>query len=118
MSDPYKFLSGLGQTHLIKCISILLDNDEEMLRFLFSHKDRALRCASKNLIEEASTFPIGEQLKVRVALDFWNRRGAARFADLLTEWENEDWIRFICAIIEFFEITDDVITQIEKQHEK
>lgn len=118
MSDPYKFLSGLGQTHLIKCISILLDHDEEMLKFIFSHKDRALRCASKNLIEEASTFQIGEQLKVRVALDLWNRRGAARLADLLTEWETDDWINFICTIVEFYEITDDVITALEKRYEQ
>lgn len=118
MSDPYKFLSGLGQTHLIRCISILLDNDEDMLRFIFSHKDRALRCASKILIEEASTFHIGEQLKVRVALDLWNRRGAARFADLLTEWEHDDWIKFICSIVEFYEITDDVIAALEKRYEK
>ena len=42
MADPYKFLSGLGQAHLIKSIAILVDDDEELLRFLFSKKDTVI----------------------------------------------------------------------------
>lgn len=118
MSDPYKFLSGLGQAHLIKCISLLLDHDEDRLKFLFSHKDRAIRRPAKNLIEDASKFHLKEQLKIRVALDLWNRRGAARFADLLTEWDHEDWVRFLHAMAEFHEVTSDLLTALRKSNAK
>jgi hypothetical protein len=69
MADPYRFLSGVGQQHLLKCISILFNHDEELLKFFFSHKQPILRMPAKCLMDEASKFDIKEQLLIRVALD-------------------------------------------------
>ncbi len=118
MSDPYKFLSSLGQAHLVKCISIILRHDEDRLKFFFSHKEHALRRAAKNLIEEASTFEMKEQLKIRVCLDLWNKRGAAHFADLLTEWDHEEWVYFLIALCEYFEVGNEVFKILKKTYGK
>jgi hypothetical protein len=95
MADPYKFLSGVGQAHLLTSISILFNYDEDLIRFFFSHKDPVLRLPARCLIEEASKFQLKEQVLIRVALDYWNRRGAARLSDMLTEWDSDYWLQFL-----------------------
>ena len=114
MSDPYKFLSSIGQVHLTSAIGILFNHDEDLLYFFFSHKERALRIPAKNMVQEASKFVLSEQLLIRVALDFWNRRGAARLADMVTEWDMEYWIRFIHATTYLHEIKDEVADTLKK----
>lgn len=112
MADPYKFLSGLGQAHLIKSIAILVNDDEELLRFLFSKKDTVLRAPARCLLEEATRFSHADQLLVRVALDFWNRRGYARLGDMLSAWDQEHWVRYIHSLTILVEVRDDVIDQL------
>jgi hypothetical protein len=108
MADPYRFLSGVGQQHLLKCISILFNHDEELLKFFFSHKQPILRMPAKCLMDEASKFDIKEQLLIRVALDYWNRRGAARLADMLAEWDHEYWLRFLHSVTYLEEVESDL----------
>jgi hypothetical protein len=108
MADPYRFLSGVGQQHLLKCISILFNHDEELLKFFFSHKQPILRMPAKCLMDEASKFDIKEQLLIRVALDYWNRRGAARLADMLSEWDHEYWLRFLHSVTYLEEVENDL----------
>ena len=108
MADPYKFLSSVGQAHLLNSISILFNHDEDLIRFFFSHKEPVLRLPARCLIEEAARFPIKDQLLIRVALDYWNRRGAARLADMLTDWEHDHWVRFLQSVIVFQECQDDL----------
>jgi hypothetical protein len=108
MADPYRFLSGVGQQHLLKCISILFNHDEELLKFFFSHKQPILRMPAKCLMDEASKFDIKEQLLIRVALDYWNRRGAARLADMLSEWDHEYWLRFLHSVTYLEEVESDL----------
>ena len=109
MADPYKFLSGLGQAHLLNCISVLFAHDEDLISFFFSHKEPVLRLPARCLIEEAARFPIKEQLLIRTALDYWNRRGAARLSEMLTEWDHEYWLRFLHSVILLKECKDDLI---------
>jgi hypothetical protein len=109
MADPYRFLSGVGQQHLLKCISILFNHDEELLKFFFSHKQPILRMPAKCLMDEASKFDIKEQLLIRVALDYWNRRGAARLADMLAEWDHEYWLRFLHSVTYLEEAESDLV---------
>lgn len=109
MADPYKFLSGLGQAHLARCISILFGYDEQMLQFFFSHKEPVLRMPARCLVEEAAAFSSCDQLLIRTALDFWNRRGYARLSDMLTDWEHEHWVRFIHAVSLLKEMQHDAI---------
>jgi len=108
MADPYKFLSNVGQAHLLNCISVLFDYDENLIHFFFSHKEPVLRLPARCLVEEAAKFPIAEQLLIRVALDFWNRRGAAKLSDMLTDWDHEYWVRFLHSIILLEECKDDL----------
>lgn len=110
VADPYKFLSGLGQVHLLHAISILFHHDEALLQFFFSHKEPVLRLPAKCLIEEAAKFPLKEQLLIRIALDYWNRRGSTRLSDMLAEFDHEHWVRFLHSIIFFEECSDELIS--------
>lgn len=108
MSDPFKELSSLGQAHLISCVQTILGNSEELIQFFFHHKSPKLRVPTKVLIEESMKFHLRDQITIRVAIDFWNHRGAARLADMLTSWNNEDWLQFIEAIAKLREMQSEV----------
>lgn len=108
MGDPYKFLSGVGQQHLLKCITILFNHNEDLIKFFFSHKQPILRMPARCLLEEAAKFDIKEQLLIRVALDYWNRRGATRLADMLAEWDHEYWLRFLHSISYLEEVNSEL----------
>jgi hypothetical protein len=108
MADPYKFLSGTGQRHLLRCISILFNHDEDLMKFFFSHKEPVLRMPARCLVEEAGKLEIQDQILIRVALDYWNRRGYARLADMLAEWDHEHWVRFLAATAKLQECEDDL----------
>jgi hypothetical protein len=112
MADPYKFLSSVGQAHLLNAISVLFNHDEDLIHFFFSHKEPVLRLPARCLVEEASKFPLKEQLLIRVALDYWNRRGATRLCDMLTEWDHEYWVRFLHSIILLEEVQDDLVDRL------
>lgn len=109
MADPYKFLSGTGQRHLLQCISVLFNYDDDLMKFFFSHKEPVLRMPARCLIEEAGKLEMQDQLLIRVALDYWNRRGYARMADLLAEWDHEHWVRFLTATGKLKECEHDLI---------
>jgi hypothetical protein len=109
VANPYKFLSNFGQAHLLHCISTLFGHDEALLQFFFSHKEPVLRLPAKCLIEEASKYPLKEQLLIRVALDFWNRRGAAKLSDMLSEWDHESWVKFLHSVALLEECTDPLV---------
>jgi hypothetical protein len=113
MSDPYKFLSSVGQAHLLNAISVLFNHDEDLIRFFFSHKEPVLRLPARCLVEEAARMQIKDQLLIRVALDYWNRRGSARLADMLTDWDHDYWVRFLHSIIFLEECKDDLVAQLK-----
>ena len=64
---------------------------------------------AKCLLDEASKFDIKEQLLIRVALDYWNRRGAARLADMLAEWDHDYWVRFLHSVTYLEEVESDLV---------
>jgi len=113
MADPYKFLSSVGQAHLLNSISVLFNYDEDLIHFFFSHKEPVLRLPARCLVNEASRMSAKDQLLVRVALDFWNRRGSARLADMLTEFDHEYWVRFLHSVILLEECKDDLFDKLK-----
>ncbi len=115
MSDPYKFLSSVGQAHLLNAISILFNHDEDLIHFFFSHKEPVLRLPARCLVEEAARFPLKDQLLIRAALDYWNRRGATKLADMMTDWDHDYWIRFLHSIIVLEELKDDLADKLRLQ---
>ena len=74
---------------------------------MFSHKELALRVPAKQLVHQAKEYNFCEQLLIRVAIDFWNRRGSTKLSDLLNEWDSELMIRFVHALCHFEEIKAD-----------
>jgi len=113
MGDPYKFLSGLGQAHLLNAISILFNHDETLKLFFFSHKEPVLRLPAKNMIKEAYSLPQKDQLLIRVALDYWNRRGYTKLADLLDHFDYETWIQFLHSLATLEEVHEELIKEIK-----
>lgn len=113
MADPYKFLSHVGQAHLLNVISVLFDHDEDLIRFFFSHKEPVLRLPARCLVEEAARLQLKDQLLIRVALDYWNRRGATRLADMLTDWDYDYWVRFLHSIVLLQECKDDLADRLK-----
>ena len=118
MADPYKFLSNFGQAHLLNSISILFNNDERLLQFFFSHKEPVLRLPARCLVTESNGFEHRDQLLVRVALDYWNRRGYAKLNDMLNEWDHEYWLRFLKSISHLEELQDDFYSRPLKKRKK
>ena len=112
MGDPYKFLSNFGQAHLLNAISILFDHDEELLKFFFSHKEPVLRLPARCLVNESNGFEHKDQLLVRVALDYWNRRGYAKLSDMLNEWDYDYWLRFLESVAHLEEIKPDLLEKL------
>lgn len=108
MSDPFKELSSIGQSHLISCVQTVLGNNEELIYFFFDHKSPKLRRPTKVLVEESMQLHLRDQITIRVAIDFWNHRGAARLADMLSTWENSDWLQFIEAVAKLREMQSDI----------
>jgi hypothetical protein len=108
MSDPNKFLSSFGQAHLLKSISTLFNHDEQLLQFFFSHKEPVLRIPARCLVNESHGFEHRDQLLVRVALDYWNRRGSTRLSDMLNEWDYHYWLRFLHSVIILEELESEV----------
>lgn len=112
MADPYRFLSNFGQAHLLNAISILFDHDEQLLEFFFSHKEPILRLPARCLISESNRFEHKNQLLVRVALDYWNRRGYAKINDMLNEWDYSYWLRFLDSLAHLEEIKPDLLDRL------
>lgn len=114
MANQHKFLSELGRQHLVSCISILFGHDEDLLRFFFSHKEAVLRRSPRSLVMDAMERPISDQLLIRVALDYWNRRGGTRLEDLLAAWGHDHWLQFLHSMVRLQEAEPEFIDRIEK----
>jgi len=112
MADPYKFLSNFGQAHLLNAISILFNHDEQLLEFFFSHKEPVLRLPARCLVNESQGFEHRDQLLVRVALDYWNRRGCTKVSDMLNEWDYSYWLRFLESLAHLEELKPDLLDRL------
>lgn len=115
MADPYRFLTALGQERLRSCISVLFGHDEELLRFFFSHKEPVLRMSAKAMVRElgAGSLRVRDQLLVRVALEYWNRRGYARLGDMLSEWDLTYWLQFLHSLAMLEEVEHDLLDRLK-----
>ena len=118
MSDPHKFLSGFGQAHLLNAISILFNHDEQLLEFFFSHKEPVLRLPARCLVNESNGFEHKDQLLIRVALDYWNRRGYAKLGDMLNQWDFEYWLRFLESVSHLQEIKPELVERLSTTKKK
>ena len=74
---------NLQTAHKISAIQTLLQNDEQLLEFLFSHKHPRLQNSPRKLLKESRSLPFQDQLLIQVAIDIWCEQGGTRFADLL-----------------------------------
>lgn len=108
MTDSHKRLSEVGQAHLISGVNTLFGNDEFLVQHMFSHKEAILRHPAKILVHEASKFLPADQILLRCALDFWNRRGRTRLVDMLSSFTHKEWTQFVLAICHLEEIKGDV----------
>ncbi len=97
---------NLQTAHKISAIQTLLQNDEQLLEFLFSHKHPRLQNSPRKLLKESRSFPFQDQLLIQVAIDIWCEQGGTRFADLLSDWDHENWISFLHAMALLHEVTE------------
>ena len=91
--------SGLAEAHLIGSIQVLLNHDERLLEFFFHHKHRVPRLPSEELKIEAQALGLGEWIRIKAALDFWDGSGGATLNDLLRMLSEEDLLLVIRAIL-------------------
>lgn len=89
-----------GAIKLFKSISMLLDNNQEILDFLFDPKSPRLRRRAGILRDDAWKFSEEDQLFVRVALDLWSGSGHVQLWELAEAWGPEIWKRFSTAILQ------------------
>ena len=90
--------ANTDEQRLIKAITILFNDDQRLLEFVFETKRPRLRKRSGILRDDSWNFSSAEQLLIRVALDFWSGSGHTQLWELLETWEPEHWHRFTQAI--------------------
>jgi hypothetical protein len=66
-------------------ISILLANDPNLLKFLFSSPlpNLRMRAGSEQLLFESGAFSSGQKLLLKIALDIWCSEGGAQLDDII-----------------------------------
>ena len=67
----------------IEAISLALSKHSKLLEFLFEKDRPCLKRTPEELLEDASCFSSGEQILVRVALDFWSSSGGTKMLELM-----------------------------------
>lgn len=93
-----------GARQIFEAISILLGNDQKLMKYLFKYGEFRLRARAGILKEDAWKFSEAEQLLIRVALDFWSGSGHAQLWELLETWNGDDWKRFETAVRHYGEL--------------
>jgi hypothetical protein len=88
---------------LLEMISKLLDDNEQLLTFIFEPTLPKLRKRAGVLKEDSWKFSSGEALLIRVALDIWSGSGHVQLWELIEGWRPKDWRRFIPVIMELGE---------------
>lgn len=104
------------KAHLLNVIRIMLEHEEDLLEFMFSHKSCQLRVSGNQLIKEAKPFSREDLLLIKAALDVWDGSGNLRFSECLKSWDYAYWIKFIRAIVFLIEIHDELIDALVKDN--
>ncbi len=97
---------NLQTAHKISVIHTLFQSDEQLLEFLFSHKCPELRDLPRKLLQESRSLSRHYQLLIQVAMDIWCEQGGAQLADLLSDWNHENWTNFLMSMTQFHEIAE------------
>lgn len=90
-----------GAVKLIEAISILTNQNQELVTFLFDPNSPRLRKRAGILREDAWKFSEEDQLLVRVALDLWSGSGHVQVWELVEAWDTDNWQRFNQAVLHF-----------------
>jgi len=96
-------------------ISLLFDGEQRFLDFLFDPEQPRIRKRAGVLRDEAWAFSQGEQLSIRVALDFWCGAGYVGLHELIETWDQIRWFRFLAAIRELLDLESQSHSLLEKQ---
>ena len=95
--------SCLSQSLLNQAIGILFDYDERWFEFFYSHKGGSLRLEPDELLRESRCFSRGEQVMIRIALDFWSD---GRYAGLSEIVDELDWVNLTRVLIAIMKVRD------------
>jgi hypothetical protein len=82
----------------LKAISILLGEDERLIRFLFHPTKPRLATSSTSIKQKIKSFSKGEQTLLRIALDIWGTYGGIHFDDLYTNLSPTSFMNCINAL--------------------
>ena len=82
----------------LKAITILLDNDERLVRFLFHSTKSQLSTTPEILKAKMKCFSSGEQVLLLIAMDIWGTYGGIHFDDLYTNLSPSSFKNCITAL--------------------
>lgn len=105
--------STLAETHLISSIQELFRHDEHLRYFFFHHQELRLRDSPAELLDEARSYGMEDQILIQVGLDFWGGVGAARIHEIIEHFDDENIIAFIRAILRLREMDLYVTLEVE-----
>lgn len=80
---------------LYQALSLLYEQNENLLHFLLMPDHPSLRLPSEILRERSLSFSSGEQLLVNIGLDIWDGRGGIHFNDLYQTLDDKNFIKVI-----------------------
>lgn len=108
-ANSTKIKSGLVSAQLLESIYRLLGGDEHLLRIVFDFDKFPFELRCYNIRESISGLSHGQQIMVRLALDFWNQSGAVEFVELYETLDDVNCKRLILAICHQKQIRKEVI---------
>lgn len=103
--------SGQSLSHCrrLETISKLLNDDEEMLRFILDLRSPQLRLPVEALIKQTHGMSQGKTLLFHAAIGIWSGQGDFNIFEALKTWDDENLTRFIRAICYLREIRTPVM---------
>lgn len=114
---PSGIRSDLEQSRLCTAIGIVFGFEERWLEFFYSHKIGELRASPQDLLTEARCFSRGEQIMIKVALDFWTDGHHASVSEMINSLDWESLSRVLLAIMTIRDVTAQDIIEIGSRYE-
>lgn len=79
-------------------VKIILEGYPKLMEYLFDYRNYCLNDNPAKLIEEAGCFSSGEQILIRISLDFWDSTGNTLLKDFFQMLDHKNFNKVLAAI--------------------
>lgn len=83
----------------LECIRLILEKSPKLMDFVFEDVPVKPSMATEKILRELGPFSSGEQVLVKLALDFWNGSAGTPVMSVIERLSEENFIRAIKAML-------------------